>query len=232
MRVAIGKGLKSRSQAIRTAVTKYNTVAAKLVPPAPKVEFAQLLEWTELQEFELLRHSRAGDVRDQDWAKPTNRVMAVKFHKLARAREELVRCQVEMRRLVTAMHDEERHMSQVHADLQSAGNPLAPELLEVAQRRVAVNDVHRARFAKLAALFPAFAPFNVPGVRLRTGTTPSAAASDSPPPSSSSSPTHIAPPPPIPLNETVDEVQQDLDTVDDQIASDMGRVEDFLEGIQ
>ncbi|KZV92759.1 hypothetical protein EXIGLDRAFT_597691, partial [Exidia glandulosa HHB12029] len=55
LRQAIGKGLKSRSQAIRTAVARYNALAQELKPPAPTVDFATLMEWTELQEFELLR---------------------------------------------------------------------------------------------------------------------------------------------------------------------------------
>ncbi|KZV81825.1 hypothetical protein EXIGLDRAFT_627873, partial [Exidia glandulosa HHB12029] len=45
LREAIGKGLKSRSQAIRTAVTRYNELAAVLVPPAPTVDFSTLMEW-------------------------------------------------------------------------------------------------------------------------------------------------------------------------------------------
>ncbi|KZV93301.1 hypothetical protein EXIGLDRAFT_613139, partial [Exidia glandulosa HHB12029] len=43
--LAIGKGLKSRSQAIRTAVARYNDLAAALIPPAPTVDFSTLMEW-------------------------------------------------------------------------------------------------------------------------------------------------------------------------------------------
>ncbi|KZV81291.1 hypothetical protein EXIGLDRAFT_574472, partial [Exidia glandulosa HHB12029] len=128
LRQAIGKGLKSRSQAIRTAVQKYNALAEALNPPAPTVDFAMLMEWTELQEFELLRHSRSGDVREKPWANPTNRLMAVKYYKLARAREELLRCRVETRRLVTAMHDEEQHFESVYARLQESNALLAHEV--------------------------------------------------------------------------------------------------------
>ncbi|KZV80688.1 hypothetical protein EXIGLDRAFT_595556, partial [Exidia glandulosa HHB12029] len=128
MREAISKGLKSRSQAIRTAVARYNELAVTLTPPAPTVEFATLMEWTELQEFELLRHSRAGDVRERAWAQPANRAMAVKYYKLARAREELLRCRVETRRLVTAMRDEETRYDLAIQRLLASGNMLAYEL--------------------------------------------------------------------------------------------------------
>ncbi|KZV89030.1 hypothetical protein EXIGLDRAFT_566979, partial [Exidia glandulosa HHB12029] len=50
LRQAIGKGLKARSQAIRTAVARYNALADALQPPALKIDFAQLMEWTELQD--------------------------------------------------------------------------------------------------------------------------------------------------------------------------------------
>lgn len=213
--------MKSRSQAIRTAVNKYNAAAAKLVPAAPTIDFAQLLEWTELQEFELLRHSRTGDVREKDWANPTNRVMAVKFHKLARAREELVHCEVEMRRLVTAMRDEEEHMLRVLSGLRESNNPLAPELEETFRRRASVNEVHRARFAKLVLRFPAFAAANVPGVRAGSADTSSAAGGTVPAQNRPSPSTSI-----VPMTDS--DVQDDLDTPDDSVVQDLGAVEDFI----
>lgn len=93
------------------------------------------MEWTELQEFELLRHSRSGDVRDKAWAQPGNRLMAVKHYKLVRAHEELVRCQVETRRLVTAMRDEEILFDEVYARLMTTNKALAFELGEHIARR-------------------------------------------------------------------------------------------------
>ncbi|EJD44457.1 hypothetical protein AURDEDRAFT_20133, partial [Auricularia subglabra TFB-10046 SS5] len=152
LREAISKGLKSRSQAIRTAVTRYNELAEALNPPASTVNFASLMEWTELQEFELLRRSRTGDVRDKAWAQPANRLMASKHYKVLRADEELVRCHVEARRLVTAMHDEERHLETTYEQLHETNAALARELREHIARRSAVNAVHRVTLAKLAAL--------------------------------------------------------------------------------
>ncbi|EJD47439.1 hypothetical protein AURDEDRAFT_20595, partial [Auricularia subglabra TFB-10046 SS5] len=150
LREAIGKGIKARSRAIRTAVTKYNSAAAALDPPAQQVDFGTLMEWTQLQEFELLRHTRGGDLEHRAWAQPANRHAAMKYHKLARAREELLRCRVEMRRLVTAMDDDEAQMHTVLADLSSSNHLLAHELREVMRRRISTNDLHRHRLAKLA----------------------------------------------------------------------------------
>ncbi|KZV85013.1 hypothetical protein EXIGLDRAFT_623530, partial [Exidia glandulosa HHB12029] len=221
MRVAIGKNLKSRSQAIRTAVTRYNAAAAKLIPPATKVDFAQLLEWTELQEFELLRNSCTGDVHDKAWAKPANRSFAVRFHKLTRAREEVIHCQVEMQRLVTAMRDEEQHMERVCTQLDESGSPIAAEVRSVMLRRMAVNDNHHYRFRKLVLRYPALASYNTPGTRLCT--LPVA-------------PIPVAPAPPLPrsrevLPDDVDDDEAELEP-DEGMHNDIAALEDFLVDIQ
>ncbi|EJD46305.1 hypothetical protein AURDEDRAFT_124089 [Auricularia subglabra TFB-10046 SS5] len=165
LREAIGKGLKSRSQAIRTAVTQYNELAVLLNPPAATVNFTTLMEWTELQEFELLRRSRAGDVRERAWAQPANRLITSKHYKVLRADEELVRCRIEARRLATAMHDEEQQLEAASRRLLATNPPLAHELGEVIARRSSLNAMHRVNLAKLAA-FPGFADVLIPGTRL------------------------------------------------------------------
>ncbi|EJD47608.1 hypothetical protein AURDEDRAFT_163480 [Auricularia subglabra TFB-10046 SS5] len=175
LREAIGKGLKSRSQAIRTAVTRYNELAAALNPPAAPVNFATLMEWTELQEFELLRRSRAGDVREKAWAQPANRLMASKHYKVLRANEELVRCQVEARRLMTAMRDEERQLETTLGRLSAANPALSFELRELMVRRIAVNDHHRCVLAKLSGI-PGFEGILTAGIRLGAQDTDLAAA--------------------------------------------------------
>ncbi|EJD50109.1 hypothetical protein AURDEDRAFT_42451, partial [Auricularia subglabra TFB-10046 SS5] len=91
--------IKARSKAIATAVRNYNEAAQELRPPAPTVDFTKLMEWTELQEFDLLRLARRGDVRERAWSQPVNREAATKHYKILRAREELVRCKIEIRRL-------------------------------------------------------------------------------------------------------------------------------------
>ncbi|EJD45872.1 hypothetical protein AURDEDRAFT_63852 [Auricularia subglabra TFB-10046 SS5] len=178
---AIGKGLKSRSQAIRTAVTRYNELAQALNPPAAPVNFATLMEWTELQEFELLRRSRAGDVREKAWAQPANRLMASKYYKILRANEELVRCRIEARRLVTAMRDEERLLETTFGRLSATNPALSFELRELIARRMAVNDQHRFVLAKLASI-AGFEDVLTPGVRLGTQDPEPAAAHEDPEP--------------------------------------------------
>ncbi|EJD44437.1 hypothetical protein AURDEDRAFT_48381, partial [Auricularia subglabra TFB-10046 SS5] len=155
-------GLKSRSQAIRTAVARYNELAELLNPPAATVTFATLMEWTELQEFELLRRSRAGDIREKAWAQPANRLIASKHYKVLRANEELIRCSIEARRLATAMHDEEQELAVTYERLLTTNPVLARELGELISRRTSANRLHRTVLAKLTAI-PGFTNILIPG---------------------------------------------------------------------
>lgn len=220
LRQAIGKGLKSRSQAIRTAVTKYNDRAVALSPPAPTDDFATLMEWTELQEFELLRHSRAGDVRDQPWAQPANRVMATKYYKVARAREELIRCQVETRRLVTAMADEEAELQRVYDRLLDKNPALAITLRESMARRMAANDTHRARLAKLAT-HAGFAQALVPGTRVGKTTSDDASISAARSNATADS-----------FQSDRDEIQDELDGPDADFEREVEVLHDFLADVE
>ncbi|EJD38509.1 hypothetical protein AURDEDRAFT_38592, partial [Auricularia subglabra TFB-10046 SS5] len=149
MREAIGKNIKARSKAIATAVKNYNDMAKDLTPPGPPVDFSTLIEWTELQEFDLLRLARRGDVREREWSKPVNREAAVKHYKVKRAHEELLPCKVEIRRLFNSMRDEEADLTRILADLRGKGHALAGEVSSLRRRRLAVNAEHMARFVRL-----------------------------------------------------------------------------------
>ena len=93
----IGKALQHRSDAIKNALNRYNVQAAKLTPPRPSLSWRQIIDYSFLGEFDLLRHSRV-DIRNQPW-KVTRREATVKYFKLCRAEEELTRLNIEIRRL-------------------------------------------------------------------------------------------------------------------------------------
>jgi hypothetical protein len=56
--------MQTRSEAIRNALTRYNTEAAKLSPPRPKLSWKAIVEYSFLAEFDLLRECRV-DIRTQ-----------------------------------------------------------------------------------------------------------------------------------------------------------------------
>ena len=95
-------------------------------------------------EFDLLRHSHT-DVQDREWARPAVREATTKFFKLCRAKEEIIRINVEMRRLRTAIHDEEKQISITIADLCQTDPLLGRELQRLHRSRAAINIIHLRR---------------------------------------------------------------------------------------
>lgn len=106
------------------------------------------MQYTFLGEFNLLWHMR-DDVRECIWAKPAVHEATAKFFKLCRAKEEITRLNVEVHRLRTAIHDEEREVSQTIANLRRSNSLLACELEHLHQQHTAVNAVHINRLHHL-----------------------------------------------------------------------------------
>ncbi|KAI0652680.1 hypothetical protein C8Q79DRAFT_997654 [Trametes meyenii] len=121
VRTYIAKNLQRRSEAIRTAVKQYNTATQVLVPPRPALDWAKVMHYTFLDEFELLRDTR-NDIRAKPWAQPLVHEAMKKYRRILRAREELIRCDVEVCRVHTWIIDEQAaldcavHEAQVRHD--------------------------------------------------------------------------------------------------------------------
>lgn len=64
-----------------------------------------MLQYSFLGEFDLLRNARQ-DVRLKDWAQPQNRAVMEKHFKFMRAKEEISRLNIEVRRLAQWIADE------------------------------------------------------------------------------------------------------------------------------
>ncbi|KAG8702785.1 hypothetical protein FRC08_003245 [Ceratobasidium sp. 394] len=72
-------------------------------------------------EFDFLRHSEHG-ARDAEWARPAHRQCITSWHKIERAKEEIVRLNVEIRRVFTHIQDEEQFL-EAHYRLLLTSNP-------------------------------------------------------------------------------------------------------------
>ena len=112
LREKIGKALKTRAEAIRRALEAYNTAAAQLNPPHEKLTWAKLMETMTLAEFDLLRDSRQ-DIRQQPWTQPSRREAMNFYFSIQRAKEEILRLNIEICHLVTFMIDD--HHDLYHA---------------------------------------------------------------------------------------------------------------------
>ncbi|KAG6846906.1 hypothetical protein H0H93_011185, partial [Arthromyces matolae] len=161
MRTHMAKSLQSRSKAIRTAVNKYNTIAVTVNKPT--LDWAKVTHYSFLDEFELLRDTQ-NDLRERKWADPVIRETMRKYQRLKRAHEEILRCNVELRRLHTSIADETTLFNDIHSSLNPESNPLHGEVEEFITRRTGVNRQLMARITQVYQL-PGFSGTPSPGTR-------------------------------------------------------------------
>lgn len=105
LREKIGRALKARSKAIKNALDEYNSCAAKLNPPRPGLTWSKVVDAVYIAELDMLRDARQ-DIRTLKWAQPAQREAMNLYFGLKRAREELKRLNVEIRRLLTFIRDD------------------------------------------------------------------------------------------------------------------------------
>lgn len=162
MRTHIAKALQQRCKAIRNAVKAYNAAAQALDPPRPTLDWSRVSHYSFLEEFELLRGSRQ-DIQDKRWAELAVRETMKQNLRIKRAKEEVERCNIEIRRVSTAIVDE-HHMFDIHlARLQDKANPIYGAVLEHVELRRKVNFQILAHFEMTYAL-KGFTGNQIPGV--------------------------------------------------------------------
>ncbi|KAI0043338.1 hypothetical protein FA95DRAFT_1584139 [Auriscalpium vulgare] len=148
LRTHIATALKRRSAAIRSALDKYNTQARRLVPPRPILSWKEVVDYSFLGEFDLLREART-DIRREKWADPAHRDLLLQHLELLRAREELLRCDNEIRRLRTHIRDEAEDYQRAIADTSLSDPALAAEIGRRWDLRRAINMIHERRLAAI-----------------------------------------------------------------------------------
>lgn len=109
MRQHIGKALQARSQAIRTALDRYNEATALLYPDRDPLKWDEVVQYASLADFDILRDARQ-DISERPWASSAGRIVMDQYFKLKRAEEEIQRLNVEIPRLVTYMIDEDEFL--------------------------------------------------------------------------------------------------------------------------
>ncbi|KAJ6600993.1 hypothetical protein DFH09DRAFT_1243004 [Mycena vulgaris] len=151
MRKHIAKALQARSKAVRSAIDRYNTAAVLLNPPMPHLTWEQVVEYTFLADFDILRDTRA-EVRAWPWTRPAYRLAMDHYFKILRAREEIKRLNIEIPRVITWIRDENLVLRAKEAELRCVEGK-SEEEVEV-DRGMAVqgrfDDSHMRRFWALA----------------------------------------------------------------------------------
>lgn len=165
LRKHIGKALQSRSSAIKTALEHYNMAAHALSPPRRPLSLAEVLDYTFLADFELL-HDTCEDVSLRSWASPTARLALDTHFKLCRAQEELDRLNIEIRRFVTHIRDEDKYLRECVARLQDVHPTLAHQVSILHNVRGCFNAAHLTKLQDLTTL-SGFSGTLEPGVSIK-----------------------------------------------------------------
>ncbi|EGN97742.1 hypothetical protein SERLA73DRAFT_14955, partial [Serpula lacrymans var. lacrymans S7.3] len=143
----ISKAISQWSSAIRTALDRYNKLAAKQKNPVPVLEYSQVVLYAWLGEFELLKRS-CHDILKKPWAVPSNCELAVKYFKVIRAQEEIKCLNVEIRRLHEWVNAEDAHLLAT-AEGTAGDEYIALEINAMYLTRQHVNNVHRHRLQQI-----------------------------------------------------------------------------------
>lgn len=163
MRMHIAKSLKARSTAIQNTINKYNTAALALDPPAPSLTWDEVVEYAFLADFDFLR-ATDGELLDKPWSRPANRLAMDSYFKIERAREEIQRLNIEIRRLVTWINDEDQFLRKRESELVEAGDTEMAVLVRRYRLERGRSDMgHMKRFWRLAKT-PGFTGSILPGL--------------------------------------------------------------------
>ena len=125
---------------IRSATEAYNRAARALNPPRPSLDWSQVSHYTFLDEFNLLRNTRH-DISTAPWANPVVREAIKKFLCVCRAREEINRCNIEVRRLFTLIYNENARFDTIITELDFNSNIILGATKEHCLRRHRVNSL-------------------------------------------------------------------------------------------
>jgi hypothetical protein len=123
-----------------------------MTPQMPTLDWEQVVEYAFLSDFDLLREGRE-DIREEPWALPAGRAAMDQHFKLLRADEEIQRLNVEIRRFVTYIHDEDEFLGRESQRLQEEGElALAHQVVLLRSERSRFTPLHTSRLAELSKL--------------------------------------------------------------------------------
>lgn len=122
-----------------------------------------MLDFVYIGQFDLLQCSRR-QVTLKPWSRPAERETLLCYFKLQRAREEITRLDVEIKRMVTYIRDHRLTFNRILPEVEHANSALAYQLSKRYRHRRSLDLVHLQRFEKLK-LKDGFTGSCVPGCR-------------------------------------------------------------------
>lgn len=157
----LGKALSVRCKAIRRALKQYNAAAQALDPPKKTLNWDTVSKYNFIEEFDMLSDTK-GTITQKPWAQPAGRAALKTWNRIKRAREEIERCNIEARRVHTAIHDEEKLFSAVLHGMKD--DILYEAVREVCDRR-RVSNSHIMVWLQRLYHLPQFSGVSTPGTR-------------------------------------------------------------------
>ncbi|KAJ7306958.1 hypothetical protein DFH08DRAFT_918538 [Mycena albidolilacea] len=157
IRSHIAKALQARSKAIRNAIDRYNKVALSMEPPMPTLDWDQVVNYGFLGDFDLLRDT-TDSISSRPWTRRSYRLAMDSYFKILHAREEIQCLNIEIKRVVTWIDNEDRFLRKKEEELKET-DPL------LAVQRGRSDLYHMHRFWALAKV-PGFTGSVVPGISI------------------------------------------------------------------
>jgi hypothetical protein len=145
VRKHIAKALQVRSKAIRSALQRYNSAALALDPPRQHLSWEEVIDYAFLADFDILRDP-TGNATIRAWADPAARQLLDSYHKLKRAKEEIQRLDIEIRRVVTYMKDEREFLLAKEAEILPDDPTLAFFIGKYRRQRGRYDEIHTKCF--------------------------------------------------------------------------------------
>ncbi|KAJ6456535.1 hypothetical protein C8R45DRAFT_943719 [Mycena sanguinolenta] len=164
MRKHIAKALQARSKAIRNAIDRYNAVAEDMIPLRHTLSWEEVVNYGFLAEFDILRDTQ-DSIRSRPWTRRSYRVAMDRYFKILRAKEEIQRLNMEIKRVVTWIEDEDWFLRKKEAEHKDIDPALAVQISHYRQRRARSDYKHMQWFWALAKT-PGFTGSVVPGVSI------------------------------------------------------------------
>ncbi|KIK29667.1 hypothetical protein PISMIDRAFT_6917 [Pisolithus microcarpus 441] len=151
LRKHIAKALQTRSAAIKVALDRYNKCALVVRPPRQTLRWEEVVEYAFLADFDLLRDTRE-DISQRPWAHPTACFALDTFFKMRRAEEEIARLNIEIRRVITYICDEECFLRTCEKKISNIHPTLAHQVSRHCNFHSQFNGFHLKRLHDIAML--------------------------------------------------------------------------------
>ncbi|KAG6327601.1 hypothetical protein ID866_11488 [Astraeus odoratus] len=131
-----------------------------LSPPCHTLTFEEVVEYAFLSDFKLLKDA-CEDISDKPWASPTARSALDMYFKSCCAQEEITQLNIEVRRFVTYLQDEDRYLHDCEMVLLSSSPALAYQVRILHNIHRRFNELHVNCLLDIARL-PGFSGMLIP----------------------------------------------------------------------